>query len=151
MTKLVNVIRILFSYKKVRSENVSDHMLNVSDDTGLGKVEIAPEVIEVITGIAASEVDGISSMRGNFASDVVERFGRKSHSKGVKVELTNHEIIIDLYVVIDFGVSIPKVAEKLQTNIRQTLINMLALEVSEINVHVVGIQMEQENSETNDK
>jgi len=140
-----------FQIKNARSENVSDHMLNVSNDTGLGKVEIAPEVIEVITGIAASEVEGISSMRGSFASDVVEKFGRKSHSKGVKVELTNHEIIIDLYVVIDFGVSIPKVAEKLQTNIRQTLMNMIALEVSEINVHVVGIQMEQESLEISDE
>jgi len=126
-------------------------MLNVSDDTELGKVEIAPEVIEVITGIAASEVKGISSMRGSFASDVVERFGKKSHSKGVKVELTNQDIIIDLYVVIDFGVSIPQVAEKLQTNIRQTIKNMIALDVSEINVHVVGIQMEQDHSEDNDE
>lgn len=126
-------------------------MLNVSDDPGLGKVEIAPDVIEVITGIAASEVEGISSMRGSFASDVVERFGKKSHSKGVKVELTENEIIIDLYVVIDFGVSIPKVAEKLQTNIRQTLKNMTALEVNEVNVHVVGIQMEQDSTENKDK
>lgn len=126
-------------------------MLNVSDDPGLGKVQIAPEVIEVITGIAASEVDGISSMRGSFATDVVERFGKKSHSKGVKVELTQNGVIIDLYVVLDFGVSIPKVAEKLQTNIRQTLKNMTALEVSEVNVHVVGIQMGQSGSEKVDE
>lgn len=125
-------------------------MLNVSDDPGLGKVQIAPEVIEVITGIAASEVEGISSMRGSFASDVVERFGKKSHSKGVKVELTQTEIIVDLYVVLDFGVSIPKIANKLQTNIRQTLKNMTALEVSEVNVHVVGVQIEQDDSENDD-
>lgn len=116
--------------------------LNVGNN-GLGKIEIAPEVIEVITGIAASEVDGVSEMRGNFATDVVERFGKKSHSKGVKVELTEDGILIDLYIVINFGVSIPKVAEQLQTNIRQTLKNMTALEINEINVHVVGIQMDQ--------
>ncbi|MBM7598001.1 putative alkaline shock family protein YloU [Virgibacillus halotolerans] len=117
-------------------------LLNVSDDTGLGKVEIAPEVIEVITGIAATEVDGLFAMRGNFATGVVERFGKKAHSKGVKVELTNSGILIDLYVVLNFGVSIPKVAEKLQSNIRQTLKNMTALEIDEINIHVVGIQMD---------
>ena len=127
------------------------YSLNVSDDTGLGKVEIAPEVIEVITGIAASEVDGISSMRGNFATGVVERFGKKSHTKGVKVELTESGVLIDLYVVLIFGVSIPKVAQQLQTNIRQTLKNMTALEIAEINVHVVGIQMDtKENTETSD-
>lgn len=117
-------------------------LLNVSEDTSLGKVEIAPEVIEVITGIAASEVDGLSSMRGNFATGVVERFGKKSHGKGVKVELTENGILIDLYVVLNFGISIPKVAQQLQDNIRQTLKSMTALEIDEINVHVVGIQMD---------
>ncbi|WP_106497182.1 Asp23/Gls24 family envelope stress response protein [Lentibacillus sp. Marseille-P4043] len=127
-------------------------LLDVSDDASLGTVEIAPEVIEVITGIAASEVEGISSMRGNFATGVVERFGKKSHSKGVKVELTDTGILIDLYVVLNFGVSIPEIAQKLQTNIRQTLKNMTALEIAEINVHVVGIQMEeQENIENKDE
>lgn len=119
-------------------------LLNVSEDTGLGKVEIAPDVIEVITGLAASEVEGISTMRGSFATDMVERFGKKSHSKGVKVELSNDGVLIDLYVVLNFGVSIPKTAQNIQTNVRQTLKNMTALEVSEINVHVVGIEMDPE-------
>lgn len=116
-------------------------LLNVSPDSQLGKVEIAPEVIEVIAGIAASEIDGISSMRGTFATGVVERFGKKSHSKGVKVDITDDGIHIDLFAVVKSGFSIPKVAEKLQTNIKQSLFNMTALEVKEINVHVVGIEM----------
>lgn len=117
-------------------------LLNVSEDNSLGTVEIAPEVIEIITGIAASEIEGLSSMRGNFASGVVERLGKKSHGKGVKVELTETGIMIDLYVVFDFGISIPQIAQKLQTNIRQTIKGMTALEIAEINVHVVGIQMD---------
>ncbi len=121
-------------------------LVNVSN-TDLGKVEIAQEVIEVIAGIAASEVDGVFSMRGTFASDVVEKLGRKSHSKGVKVELTEAGIVIDLFVELHFGVSIPQVAEKLQTNIRQTLKTMTAIDIEEINVHVVGIQMDQDNHE----
>jgi len=123
----------------ILSEN---SLLNVSNETSLGKVEIAAEVIEVITGIAASEVSGVSSMRGNFATGVVERFGKKTHSKGVKVELTDRGILIDLYVVLNFGQSIPQVAQDIQTNIRETLKNMTALDVEEINVHVVGIEME---------
>ncbi|MFD2045966.1 Asp23/Gls24 family envelope stress response protein [Ornithinibacillus salinisoli] len=122
-------------------------LVNVSENTGLGKVEIAPEVIEVITGIAASEVDGLYAMRGNFATGVVERFGKKTHSKGVKVELTDNGVAIDLYVVLDYGVSIPQVAQKLQENIRQTLKNMTALDIAEINIHVVGVQMDKEDTE----
>lgn len=119
-------------------------LLNVTNDSSLGKVEIAPEVIEVITGIAASEVEGLSTMRGNFATGVVERLGKKSHGKGVKVDITENGILIDLYVVLNFGVSIPEIAQRLQTNIKQTIKNMTALDIDEINVHVVGIQMKPE-------
>ena len=64
-------------------------MLEMNEQyNGLGKVEIAPEVIEVIAGIAASEVEGVAHMRGNFATGVVEKLGKKNHGKGVKVDLT---------------------------------------------------------------
>ncbi|MDR4435663.1 fatty acid biosynthesis protein YqhY [Bacillus tequilensis] len=112
------------------------------EDTHLGKVEIAPEVIEVISGIAASEVDGVAEMRGNFATGVVERFGKVNHGKGVKVDLADDGITIDVYCVVSFGVSIPKVAASVQENIRQTLLNMTSLAINEINIHIVGIQFD---------
>lgn len=124
-------------------------LLNVSDDTSLGKVEIAPEVIEVIAGLAATEVEGLYAMRGNLASGVAEALGKKTHNKGVKVELTNEGITIDVYCIINFGSSIPQIAQKLQTNIRQTLRNMTQLEISEINIHVVGINMDEKEEQTN--
>lgn len=118
------------------------NILEMEGNSGLGKIEIAPEVIEVIAGIAASEVEGIAQMRGNFATGVVERLGKKNHGKGVKVELTEEGIIVDIYCTMKFGVSIPVVAQKVQDNIRQALLNMTALEASEVNVHVVAIQFE---------
>ncbi|PGT87695.1 MULTISPECIES: Asp23/Gls24 family envelope stress response protein [Bacillaceae] len=117
------------------------------ENNGLGKVEIAPEVIEVIAGIAASEIEGVASMRGNFAAGVVERLGKKNHGKGVKVDLTEEGIIIEVYCVMIFGVSIPTVAQKIQDNIRQALLNMTALEVNEVNIHVVGVQFETKANE----
>jgi uncharacterized alkaline shock family protein YloU len=114
---------------------------------GLGKIEIAPEVIEVIAGIAASEVEGVSQMRGSFATGVVERLGKKNHGKGVKVELAEDGIIIDVYCIMKFGVSIPTVAQKIQDNIRQALLNMTALEADEVNVHIVGVQFENQTIE----
>ncbi|MCH1626626.1 Asp23/Gls24 family envelope stress response protein [Ferdinandcohnia quinoae] len=113
----------------------------------LGKVEIAPEVIEVIAGIASSEVEGVAQMRGNFASGVVERLGKKNHGKGVKVELTEDGVIIDVYCMMHFGVSIPNVARKIQDNIRQALLNMTALEVDEVNIHVVGVLFENQKQD----
>ncbi|MEH7107229.1 Asp23/Gls24 family envelope stress response protein [Bacillus sp. JJ1764] len=117
------------------------------ENNGLGKIEIAPEVIEVIAGIAASEVEGVASMRGNFAAGVVERLGKKNHGKGVKVELAETGIKIDVYCLMKFGISIPSVAGKIQENIRQALLNMTALEAEEVNIHVVGVQFETQKQE----
>ncbi len=127
---------------------VENQLLEMSDyNTGLGKVEIAPEVIEVIAGIAAAEVEGVASMRGNFAAGVVEKLGKKNHGKGVKVDLTGETIKVDLYCVMKFGVSIPKVAQEVQDNIREALLNMTALDAGEVNIHVVGIQFENAKQE----
>jgi uncharacterized alkaline shock family protein YloU len=116
-------------------------------NSGHGKVEIAPEVIEVIAGIAASEVEGVAQMRGNFATGVVERLGKKNHGKGVKVELSEEGIKVDVYCLMKFGVSIPTVAGKIQDNIRQALLNMTALEAEAVNIHVVGITFENQKPE----
>ncbi len=126
---------------------MSEQTLKVSEDLKLGKVEIAPDVIEVIAGIATSEIKGVYSTRGNFAVGVAEKFGLKSHSKGIKVELTEEGVMIDVFVVFDFGVTIPVVAQKVQANIRETLKNMTALEIQEVNVHVVGVQMDKEEEQ----
>jgi uncharacterized alkaline shock family protein YloU len=127
---------------------MSENMLEMNHgNKSLGKVEIAPEVIEVIAGIAASEVEGVAQMRGNFAAGVVERLGKKNHGKGVKVDLSDDRIIIDVYCVMNFGVSIPTVAQKMQDNIRQALLNMTALEIDEVNIHVVGVQFDNQKHE----
>jgi uncharacterized alkaline shock family protein YloU len=128
---------------------MSENILEMNqENSGLGKVEIAPEVIEVIAGIAASEVEGVSQMRGNFASGVAERLGKKNHGKGVKVELSDDGIKVDVYCVLRFGVSIPAVAQEIQDNIRQALLNMTALEPAEVNIHIVGIQFETQKQDS---
>ncbi|GAE36342.1 Asp23/Gls24 family envelope stress response protein [Halalkalibacter akibai] len=120
-----------------------NHILELEEQKSeLGKVEISPEVIEVIAGIAASEVDGVATMRGNFATGVAEKLGRKNHGKGVKVELAEDGITVDVSVVITYGVAVPEVANLIQSNIKQALQTMTAIELQAINVHVVGVQFE---------
>jgi uncharacterized alkaline shock family protein YloU len=127
---------------------MSEQVLEMNQGhNSLGKIEIAPEVIEVIAGIAASEIEGVAQMRGNFATGVVERLGKKNHGKGVKVDLTDQGIIIDIYCVMNFGVSIPTVSQKIQENVRQALLNMTGLETSEVNVHIVGVQFDAPKAE----
>lgn len=125
------------------------NMLEMPHEEGKnhGKIEIAPDVIEVIAGIAASEVEGVAEMRGNFASGVVEKLGKKNHGKGIRVDLSEEGIKIDVYCLMNFGVSIPTVAQKVQDNIRQTLVNMTALQLEEVNIHIVGVSFEAQNKE----
>jgi uncharacterized alkaline shock family protein YloU len=140
--------------KKLSIEDLDDaQMFDLEDpDTGLGKVEISPEVLEVIASLAATEVAGVASMRGSFATGVAERIGRKNYGKGVRVDLGEEGITIDVQLHMIFGVSIPEVAQQVQENIAQTLRTMTALEVKAINVHVVGIDFEtpEKNTTTNE-
>lgn len=120
-----------------------NHVIDVEEKyTELGKVEISPEVIEVIAGLAAAEIEGVANMRGNFATGVAEKFGRKSHGKGVKVDLGEEGICLDVYITTKYGVAIPTVAKKVQDNVYQTLKTMTAITLACVNVHVVGVQLE---------
>jgi len=114
----------------------------------LGQIEVAPEVIEVIAGIATTEVEGVAATRGNFASGVVERFGKKVHSKGIKAIIGDEgQIMIDVYCSVKYGYSIPKVAKEIQTAIRQAIFNMTSIDTSEVNVHITAIQFENNTEE----
>jgi len=108
----------------------------------LGNIEVAPEVLEIIASIAATDIEGVASMRGNFASGVVERLGKKVHGKGIKTDLSEEGLAIDVYCVINYGVSIPKTALKIQEQVRQTLENMTSLQTQEVNVHITGVNFE---------
>ncbi|EST11065.1 Asp23/Gls24 family envelope stress response protein [Sporolactobacillus laevolacticus] len=122
------------------NENRTIEVEELQED--LGRIEISPEVIEVIASLAAVEVVGVGDMHGNFASGMVEKLGGRNYRKGVKVDLTEEGINIDVQLTMNYGVSIPEVAEKVQDNIAQALKRMTALDAHEINVHVVGVRFE---------
>ncbi|MFC4411153.1 Asp23/Gls24 family envelope stress response protein [Chungangia koreensis] len=113
----------------------------------LGRVELAPEVLEVIAGIATTEIEGVAGTRGNFATGVVEKLGKKIHGKGIKTEMTEDGLFVDVYCFVKYGYSVPKVAMEIQTQIRQAVLNMTSLEAKEVNVHITGIHFEKETAE----
>ncbi|MTD29935.1 Asp23/Gls24 family envelope stress response protein [Planomicrobium sp. YIM 101495] len=113
----------------------------------LGMIQVAPEVLEIVASIAASEISGVASMRGNFASGVAERLGKTVHGKGVKTESMEDGLAVDIYCVVDYGVSIPQTALKIQEQVRQTLENMTSLHTREVNVHITGIRFDAQQGE----
>lgn len=114
----------------------------------LGEIEVAPEVLEVIAGIATTDVEGVAGTRGSFASGVVERLGKKVHGKGIKTELTDEGLFVDIYCVVKYGASIPTVAKEVQSQVRQAIFNMTSLNTKEVNVHITGVQFEQAKDQT---
>ncbi|EEI18675.1 Asp23/Gls24 family envelope stress response protein [Lentilactobacillus hilgardii] len=118
-----------------------------ANDSGLGKIELATNVLEIIAGIAASQVDGVNRMRGSFSSSVNELFSRKKeHGKGVKLTYQNEELSFDIYVYLNYGVSVPKVALEIQEQVEQQAFFMTGLQVHEVNVHVQGVIPEKTTS-----
>lgn len=114
------------------------------EKTELGRIEIAPEVIEVITGLAASEVEGVAHMSGGFVGDIAERLGRKNLAKGVKVEVGKKEAAVDVYLIVQYGYKIPEVARNIQENVQHAIENMTGLKVVEVNVHIVDVEFKNE-------
>jgi len=114
------------------------------EKTELGRIEIAPEVIEVITGLAAAEVEGVAHMSGGFVGDIAERLGRKNLAKGVKVEVGKKEAAVDVYLIVQYGYKIPEVARNIQENVQNAIENMTGLKVVEVNVHIVDVEFKSE-------
>lgn len=110
-----------------------------------GTIRIADEVVSIIAGLAATEVDGISAMSGGLAGGIAEILGKKNFAKGVKVEVGEREAAVDLYIIVEYGVRIPDVALTVQENVKKAIENMTGLNVVEVNVHVQGVGFPEDN------
>ena len=93
----------------------------------MGEVRIADEVVAIIAGLAATEVDGVDSMAGNITNELVGKLGMKNLSKGVKVDVTEEHVSVDLSLNIKYGYNIPDVSERVQDRVKSAIENMTGL------------------------
>lgn len=115
------------------------------DSTGI--ITYANEVIAVISGVAANEVEGIAGMCTS--GGISEVFSRnKNITRGVRVEIGSEEASVDLYVVVEYGTPIQTAALNVQENVRKAIETMTGLHVVRVDVHVQGVSFEKENKET---
>lgn len=110
----------------------------------IGEVQIADEVVAIIAGLAATEVEGVDSMAGNITNELVGKLGMKNLSKGVKVTVTEEHVSVDLSLNMKYGYSIPTVSEKVQDRVKTAIENMTGLMVLEVNIKIAGVIMEEE-------
>ena len=126
------------------SENYpSDVKLNENPN---GTVSFATEVVATIAGLAATEVDGVASMISP-SSGLADMFSRKSNrnlTKGVRIDLEDNRVSVDVTITVDYGSPIPDVARNIQENVKKAIETMSGLDVKNVDVHVTGISFERE-------
>ncbi len=112
-----------------------------------GAIKIANEVVAIIAGLAATEVEGVAGMSGGIAGGIADMLGRKNLSKGVKVEVDEKNASIDLFIIVEYGSAIPDVAWRIQDNVQEAVESMTGLDVQDVNIHVQGVHFAEEEEE----
>lgn len=116
-------------------ENVDVNAVEESNN-----IEISDDVVAVIAGMAASEVPGVAEMAGGFAGGISEVLsGKKNKAKGIKVDLQDKNVKIDVNIIVEYGSRIPDIAFEIQKRVKKAVENMTGLVANEINVHVQGV------------
>ncbi len=115
----------------------------LKEDAALGSVKIADDVVAMIAGLAALEVEGVSGAAGINSADAGKAV--RKMTKGVKVLVTGKVVKIDLAINMEYGYNIPGTCEKVQQKVKSTVENMTGLEVSDVNIRIAAISMKKEN------
>ena len=105
----------------------------------MGEVNISNEVIEIIVDISTKEIKGVKGLYGNITDDIAGIFSKKGHTKGIIVEIIDEKAIINLNIIVDFGVKIPEIAWQVQENVKTAIESMTDIKVETINVNIAGI------------
>lgn len=118
------------------------------DQDSTGTITYANEVVAVIAGVAANEVEGVAGMcAANGISEVFSR-NTKNVTRGIKVELGTEEVSVDIYLMIEYGTPIQTAAQNVQEGVRKAIETMTGLYVVRVDVHVQGVSFEKENKDT---
>ncbi len=111
-------------------------------------IQISDDVIASIAGMAVSEVPGVADMAGGFAGGISEVLsGRRNMSKGIKVNVQEKDVKVDVNIIVEYGTRIPDVAFEIQKRVKTSIENMTGLTASEVNVHVQGVEAPREVKE----
>ncbi len=115
------------------------------EDKNIGSVQIADDVVAIIAGLAATEVDGVKAMAGNITNELVAKLGMKNLSKGVIVSVSDGIVEVDLSLILAYGHSIPDISSKVQDKVKTAIENMTGLQVSAVNIRIANVDMDNNN------
>ena len=116
----------------------------IKEDENLGEVKIADEVVAIIAGLAAMEVDGVASMSGNATRELISKLGMKSLSKGVKVDVLEWIVTVSLKLNLKYGYNVMDICQKVQEKVKAAIENMTGLTVADVNIRIAGVDVPEE-------
>lgn len=123
------------------SKELERQSLELREDDSMGSVKIADDVVAMIAALAATEVEGVSSMVGNITHELMNKMGYKNIARGVKVEVYNKKVKVDISVNIEYGYNIPATGQKIQTKVQSAIESMTGLSVTDVNIRIAGVNM----------
>ena len=118
--------------------------LKIKEDQ-MGVIRVADDVVSIIAGLAATEVEGVASMAGNITNEIVAKTGIKNLAKGIRVEVLDGIVTVDVNLNIRYGYAIPEVSGNVQERVRTAIETMTGLEVGPINVRIASVDMTDTN------
>lgn len=124
-------------------ERELDRNTYVLQEENVGAVQIANDVVEMIAALAATEIEGVSAMAGNITHEIMSKVGVKNLSKGVKADIYNKTVTVDVAIIVIYGYNIPAVSQKVQAKVKTAIENMTGLEVTDVNIRIAGVDMQQ--------
>ena len=124
-----------------KDENQTGYTL---ENGNMGQVQIADEVVAIIAGLAATEVEGVASMAGNITNELVSKLGKKSLSKGIRVKVEDGLVNVNVALNIAYGYSVPKTCKKVQEKVKAAIENMTGLEVEKVDIQIANVSISKE-------
>ena len=116
----------------------------IKEDENLGEVKIADEVVAIIAGLAAMEVEGVASMSGNATKELISKLGMKSLSKGVKVDVLEGIVTVSLKLNLKYGYNVMEICQKVQEKVKASIENMTGLTVADVNIRIACVDVPEE-------
>ncbi len=112
-----------------------------------GQVHISTEVLSIITSIAAREIEGVQDASSGIVDELSSLFNKKNNTKGIKIEVKENNVYIDISINVEYGYNVNKVAEAVQERVAEKIENMTELNVTSVNVNVANVFIKEEEEE----
>lgn len=116
----------------------------LKEDSSIGAVKIADDVVAMIASLATTEIEGVSAMAGNITNELMSKVGMKNLTKGVKVDVLENNVTVDLAVTMEYGYNIPATCQKVQQKVKNAIENMTGLTCTDVNIRIAGINMKKD-------